>query len=499
VARRRSTDLQSPVFTARNSPLGNNFFDYHDNDVDNDVDNDIVHSNILCNTANFMKDHSKRYAMSTESPYPMLPVPDALERVLAEAIALPAQTYSVADAVGLILAENVYAKEPLPPFPASVKDGYAVIAADGPGEYPVVDTVTAGRLATTQLQPGSVAYITTGAPVPPGADAVIMVEETRPLRGHEGQRSVYIGKQVAAGDDIRPIGYDITAGQEILSAGNRLDAAEVGLLATVGITQVQIHPRPRVAILSTGDELVEPGEQPGPGQIRDSNRAMLRAAVHAAGGDPLDLGIAADQPDSLRRQLEAVFVAADILLTSGGVSMGELDLIKPILEEVGTVQFGRILMKPGKPLTFATIPIAAQAITREPDQKTDRKTDRKHPTLVFGLPGNPVSSLVTFYLFVVPAIRKLAGRVEPELPRVQATLTQTLQLDPARPEYHRATLQWDEQLNQGNGGYRAESTGSQASSRLLSMRTANALLELPRSAEILTPGSVVSALVIGEL
>ncbi|MCB0128828.1 MAG: hypothetical protein KDE58_41465, partial [Caldilineaceae bacterium] len=362
--------------------------------------------------------------MTTESPYPMLAVDDALGRVLAEVAALPAQVTSLADAVGLFLTEAICAAEPLPPFRASVKDGYAVVAADGPGEYPIAEAVTAGRPAAARLQPGHVAYITTGAPVPDGADAVVMVEETRPLGERVGRRFVRIDRQVAPGDDIRPIGYDIAEGQEVLAAGNRLDSAEIGLLATVGVIQVPVHPRPRVAILSTGDELVEPNQKPGPGQIRDSNRAMLAAAVVAAGGEPVDLGIAADQPQSLRQQLLAGFAAGDILLTSGGVSMGELDLIKPILEAVGTVHFGRILMKPGKPLTFATVPVAT----------------KPRPTLVFGLPGNPVSSLVTFQLFVVPTIRKLAGWPDPHLRRVQAVLTQPLRLDPARPEYHRATL-----------------------------------------------------------
>jgi len=419
--------------------------------------------------------------MTTESPYPMLAVDDALARVLAEVSALPAQVTPLADAVGLVLTETIRAAEPLPPFRASVKDGYAVVAADGPGEYPIAEAVTAGRPATATLQSGQVAYITTGAPVPDGADAVVMVEETRPLGERGGRRFVQIGRQVAPGDDIRPIGYDIAEGQEVLAAGSRLDSAEIGLLATVGVTQVPVHPRPRVAILSTGDELVEPDQRPGPGQIRDSNRAMLAAAVVAAGGEPVDLGIAADQPRSLRQQLLAGFGAGDILLTSGGVSMGELDLIKPILEDVGTVHFGRILMKPGKPLTFATVPVAT----------------KPRPTLVFGLPGNPVSSLVTFQLFVVPTIRKLAGWPAPHLRRVQAVLAQPLRLDPARPEYHRATLRWDNTLNGGNGGYRAESTGSQASSRLLSMRTANALLELPQADETLPAGSVVTALLIG--
>ena len=414
-----------------------------------------------------------------ESSYPMLPVADALAIVLAETQPLPPQSLPLRDVVGLVLAETVTAPEPLPPFPASIKDGYAVIAADGPGDYPVVGEVTAGRVPNFALYPGAVAYITTGAPVPPSADAVVMVEETTPLPPHNGQRQVRIGRQVRTGDDIRKIGADIRQGEAVLPAGVQLGAAEIGLLATVGAAHVQVHPRPRVAILSTGDELVEPTEAIGAGQIRDSNRAMLYSAVIAAGGVPLDLGIASDTATTLQTKIEQGLASADVLLTSGGVSMGDLDLIKPILEGAGTVHFGRIRMKPGKPLTFATVIVAGQK------------------KLVFGLPGNPVSSLVTYYLFVVPALRQLAGWADPHLQRVGAYLAQPLPLDAYRPEYHRATLTWDNTLNNGQGGYRATSTGSQASSRLLSMRSANALLELPQAAGVLPAGAVVSALWIG--
>lgn len=418
--------------------------------------------------------------MSVESTYPLLPVADALAIVLAQTQPLPAQLTALPDVIGLVLAETVMAQEPLPPFPASIKDGYAVVAADGPGDYPVLGEVTAGRVAPFTIQTGTVAYITTGAPVPSGADAVVMVEETAPLPASQGQRYVRIQQQVQAGDDIRAIGADIDVDETVLPAGVHLGAAEVGLLATVGAAQVRVHPRPRVAILSTGDELVEPNQAIGPGQIRDSNRAMLYAAVTAAGGIPLDLGIAGDTLPALQTKIEQGLQEADVLLTSGGVSMGDLDLIKPLLEQAGIVHFGRIRMKPGKPLTFATIHSADQ-------QK-----------LVFGLPGNPVSSLVTYYLFVVPALRKLAGWPNPHLRRIQAHLAQSLRLDAYRPEYHRATVTWDNALNDGRGGYLAVSTGSQASSRLLSMRTANVLLELPQAEGILPAGAVVSGLWIGE-
>ncbi|MCX7671539.1 MAG: molybdopterin-binding protein, partial [Anaerolineae bacterium] len=374
--------------------------------------------------------------------------------------------------------------KPLPPFPASVKDGYAVIAADGPGVYPVVGEVTAGRVAEFVLQRGEVAYITTGAPLPQGADAVVMVEETEVVgreEGAHGRPLVRICARVEPGADVRPIGYDVAVGQEVLSAGAQLGPAEIGLLATVGVAQVQVHPAPRVAVLSTGDELVEADAAPGPGQIHDSNRPTLAAAVEMLGGEVVDLGIAGDAAPALAAAIERGLEEADILLTSGGVSMGNLDLIKPLLDRSGVVHFGRLRMKPGKPCTFATV---------------ERHGRRK---LVFGLPGNPVSSLVTFYLLAAPAMRKLAGRPNPRLPRVQATLGQPLRLDPYRPEYHRATLRWEMSLHEGRGGFLADSTGNQASSRLLSMRSANALLELPQGEGTLPTGTIVPALLIGEV
>lgn len=417
----------------------------------------------------------------TESNYPMLAVADALAIVLRQTTALPASNVPLSSARGRVLAEDVTAPDPLPPFAASVKDGYAVIAADGPGIYPVIGEVTAGRLADFAVTPGSVAYITTGAPLPRGADAVVMVEETESLPAADGRTNVRINSAVRPGDDVRPVGFDVAAGQQVLAAGTRLGAAEIGLLATVGAATVSVHPAPRVAILSTGDELVEAGTPPGAGQIRDSNRPTLAAAVEAAGGIVVDLGIAGDTQGAIEAALARGLAEADVLLTSGGVSMGNLDLIKPLLDRLGHVHFGRLRMKPGKPCTFATV------------EEGGRKR------LLFGLPGNPVSSLVTFYLLGVPALRKLAGRLEPTLSRVQVCLSGPLRLDAYRPEYHRATVRWEPSLHDGRGGLLAVSTGMQASSRLLSMRSANALLELPQGDGTLETGATVTALLIDEI
>lgn len=420
----------------------------------------------------------------TESPYAMLPVEQAQQLILSLSQPLPPRRMPLADALGRVLAEPVRATEPLPPFRAAVKDGYAVVAADGPGVYPIAGEATAGHDPDFVLAAGSVAYITTGAPLPPGADAVVMVERTRSAQAGQVQIEV----QVQPGADVRPVGIDVAKGELVLAQGTRLGPAELGLLATVGVTHVLVVPVPRVAILSTGDELVDPDQDPGPGQIRDSNRAMLLAAVAAYGGAGLDLGIAGDSQAQLTDRVERGLANADILITSGGVSMGELDLLKPLLERAGQVHFGRLNMKPGKPCTFATVGVT---------EWDDAGEEIERMVLVFALPGNPVSSLVTFYLMAGPALRKLAGWVNPGLVRVQAFLGQTLKLDPARPEYHRAILRWDRVLNDGRGGYVALSTGSQASSRLLSMRTANALLELPAAEGELQAGSVVDALLIG--
>ncbi|KAK9855769.1 hypothetical protein WJX84_007092 [Apatococcus fuscideae] len=419
-----------------------------------------------------------------EALYKFVSIPESQAISLRETTCLGAEMVSFTEALGQIVAEDVLAPEPLPPFPASIKDGYAVRYSEGAGDYVVAFEALAGT-APSELEPGLVAYICTGAAVPTGADAVVQIENTELLPPiSDGRRRVRI-KQAASkvGEDIRPVGSDIKAGDQVLRRGDLIDAAEIGLLATVGAATIKVVRRPLVAVMSTGDELMEPNaSQLGEGKIRDANRPMLLAAASAAGCKVLDLGIAVDRVAEVESRLEAAIKeGADVLITSGGVSMGDKDLVKPLLERQGKVHFGKVRMKPGKPLTFATLDVPCSAsIPDSGAEATFSKGTRR--MLVFGLPGNPVSSIVTFKLVVLPVLRKLGGWQEPGLRRVHARTQQDLKLDAARPEYHRATLTWNRRPGGGDselqGEFSAGSTGGQLSSRLLSMRSANALLEL---------------------
>ncbi|KAL6527869.1 calnexin Cnx1 [Orobanche minor] len=436
----------------------------------------------------------------------MLSVEQALEIVLEVAQRLPPVTVPIHEALGKILAQDVAAPDPLPPYPASIKDGYAVVASDGPGEYPVITESRAGDDGIdVTVTPGTIAYVTTGGPIPKGADAVVQIEDTVLLESAAiDPKRVRVLKQVTQGLDIRPLGCDIAKGDLVLKSGERLGAAEVGLLATVGVTAVKVYRTPKIAVLSTGDELVEPTNASlSRGQIRDSNRAMITAAAGQQQCDVLDLGIAHDDEQEIERIFDKAFSSGiDILLTSGGVSIGDRDFVKPLLEKRGKLYFHKVCMKPGKPLTFAEVlPISTEGTAG-------------NRILAFGLPGNPVSCLVCFHLFVVPAIRHLSGWTQPHLPRVHARLKQAIKADRVRPEFHRATVRWE--INNGAGisgmipplflflffltaRFVAVSTGHQISSRLLSMKSANALLELPPTGNLIPAGTYVVAIIVSDI
>lgn len=403
--------------------------------------------------------------MPLESPYPMINIEDALAIIQRETRLLPPQTVSLAEALDCVLAEDVIAGEPMPPFAASSVDGYAVIAADGAGLRQLVGDQAAGYVDNIVVKPGTAARVTTGAPVPPGADAVVMVEETE---AGNGTVEILTGS-TPAGANIRPIGQDIETGQVVLAAGTLLGPPEMGLLGTVGRAQVTVYRRPVVAVMSTGDEIVEPHETPQPGQIRDSNRFTLMSAVRHAGAIPLDLGIVRDKQGQLEQIIERGLGQADALLTSGGVSMGQLDLVKPYLASRGTVHFGRVNTKPGKPVTFAVV---------------DGKP-------CFAMPGFPVSALVSFEVFVRPALLKMAGHRHIYRPREKAVLAHNFGHAAARTEFQRVVL-----TRRPDGLLEAASTGFQGSGRLLSMAGANGLVVLPRGQDDYLAGQTVEAMLL---
>lgn len=431
-----------------------------------------------------IRDLSKVAERDRHSPYPLIPMDEAISMIIANSECLPQKVITLEESLGFILASDVFAKEPFPPFPASVKDGYAVLASDGPGERLVLGPVTAGEVTACNVISGHVMRITTGAPLPPGADAVVQVEDTELLESdNEGrtEKRINILTTPKPGQDIRPVGFDVSKGQKVPTALQKLGPAELGLMASLGLTEIEVFQKPKVAVLSTGNEVVSPDEATRAGQIRDSNKIALKSLIKTHGFEALDLGIAADNPQDLQNKLSDGLEKADVLVSSGGVSMGEKDFLKPVLEDLlgATIHFGRVFMKPGKPTTFATTTINGK---------------RK---LIFALPGNPVSAMVTFNLFVLPALRKLAGFQHPQLTKIKAKLLQPVDLDP-RPEYYRVVLSW----KPGEPIPSAISTGSQCSSRLLSMRTANALLVLPPRSDNQTridTGEIVDALIIGEI
>lgn len=399
-----------------------------------------------------------------ESPYPMVTVEEAYRLINTQLTPLPAEQVPAFTAEGRIVAEDITATEAMPDIPKATVDGYALRAGDGMATRRVLAELAAGGSTTNTLTEGTAARIMTGAPVPAGADAVVMFEYAREQEG-----LLQIERAPQVGDNIRQIGQDVAVGELILAQGSVLGAAEVGLLAMIGRTSLPVYRRPRVAVISTGDEVVEPDAPRPVGAVRDSNRYALLAAVREAGCAAISLGIAPDDPTTQRELLLRGLAEADVVLTSGGVSLGTRDLVKPLLAELGTVHFGRVLFKPGKPTTFATV----------------------QGKLVFGLPGFPASSLVSFEVFVRPALRRLQGDLHPERPTVQVVLGETIRPSPDRPEYQRIQIAWRD------GQLVAQTTGAQLSSRLLSLRSANGLLLVPPGDTPYQPGDMLPALLTG--
>jgi molybdenum cofactor synthesis domain-containing protein len=380
---------------------------------------------------------------------------------------LPEELIPIAEVPWRVLARDIVAAEDHPAFPAATMDGYAVVAEDPSPWREIVGRQTAGTVESIAVDLGTAAWITTGAPVPAGATAVVPVEETEIADDHV----IIHHEGIEPGANIRPIGVDLARGTRVLEAGSLIGPAEIGMLAGLGVDPVPVVRRPRVSILSTGNELVEPARQPGPGQIRDSNRFSLIAATEETGAEVVWSGRGPDDLDALREALIARIAESDVVITSGGVSMGDLDLIKPLLGELAEVHFRRLFMKPGKPFNFATA----------------------GRTLLFGLPGNPVSALVGFEIFIRPALGALLGLREVDRPVIRVRLAQATQPSD-RIEYQRAVVSIDRA-----GDLMARTTGSQASSRLASLLGANALVIIPPGAEPLAAGTRVDAVLIGPL
>ncbi|MBW3543617.1 MAG: molybdopterin molybdotransferase MoeA [Planctomycetes bacterium] len=364
----------------------------------------------------------------------MLSVDEALAAILEHVRRLPRADTSLNEALDLVLAEAVASEVDSPPFDKALMDGYAVrsgdIAADGKAELRVVEELTAGRTPTRPVGRGEAVRIMTGAPLPDGADAVVRVEDTR----FDEARGVVLVSTAGATPETNVLrrAAAMKAGDIVLPAGRRLRPQDIGTLAEMGRARVRVFPRPRVAVLATGDELVPVGESPGPGQIRNSNEPMLVAQIRRAGCEAVPLGIARDERTHLRERIE-VGLECDVLLLSGGVSAGKLDLVPSELERAGVRPvFHKVHMKPGKPLWFG---MRADA--------SDADASGSSQTVVFGLPGNPVSSLVCFELFARTALRRMAGD-EPAAPTiVRARLAEDHLVRGDRPTYHPCELHWE--------------------------------------------------------
>jgi molybdopterin molybdotransferase len=396
----------------------------------------------------------------------MLAVSEAQAIVLQHAQPLAAEVTSLTpDALGLVLTEDVASDLDMPPFDKSLMDGYAVRAADlteGRATLAVVEEVMAGATPSKSVGSGQATRIMTGAPIPEGADAVVMIERTRLL----DNLHVEIEEQARPGQNIQCRGQEMHRYQTVLTAGAVLGPQEIGVLATVGRTSVKAYSRPRVGVLVTGDELVEGDLVPGPGQIRNSNGPMLAAQVNRAGAIPRILGIARDHVEHLRARI-AEGLGSPILVLSGGVSAGKLDLVPGVLQELNVLpRFHKVKLKPGKPVFFGT----------------------HERGLVFGLPGNPVSALVCFELFVRPAIRRLAGHADPGPFPVRAILAEDFPHRSDRPTYHPA---W---LEDGETGRKVRAVSWFGSPDLRSLTRANCFVVLPAGDYLYLAGTPMSVL-----
>ena len=397
----------------------------------------------------------------------MFEVADALAEILRHAKLLPPRTVRLAPViVGGVLAQDIRAEADSPPFDKSLRDGYAVRAADCAAKNPelrylqVVDEIAAGAVPTRRIEPGECARIFTGAPIPEGADAVVMQENTTAT----GETVQILDANVKPGQWVFARGSEMRSGDVVLETGTVLSPASVGVLAGLGITQPLVTAIPSVGVLATGNELVDASETPGPGQIRNSNGPMLAAQAARTGAIVHDLGIAADTADELTRRISEELSKHQVLILAGGVSVGKFDLVPAALEQLGVaIHFRQVRLKPGKPLLFGTF----------------------GDTLVFGLPGNPVSAFVCFELFVRPALRALAGHIDPGPFLTSLPLADAIAATHDRPTYHPAKLE------RGETGWAVRPLPWLGAADLRGLQPADAFVVLPAGETRLDRGSLV--------
>ncbi len=397
------------------------------------------------------------------------PVAEQLAKVLGTIGSIDPIQLALLDAQGLMLAEEILADAPLPGFDNAAMDGYAVRAVDlrqageaHPVTLPVVGDVLAGARSVSGMGPGLCMRIMTGAPIPPGADAVIPLEHT-----DRGVARVQIHRPVRTGECVRRAGEDLAAGALALAPGATLGPQQIALLAAVGHDRVMVQPRPRVVVISTGSELVDVGKQAGFGEVSDSNSYMLAAAARDAGADAYRVGIIPDDHARLLDVLDSQLLRADLIVTSGGVSMGAFDIVKEALGQLGTVEFTQIAMQPGSPQGFGTL--------------------GRERTPIFCLPGNPVSSLVSFEVFVRPAIRKLLGKRNVHRQTIQAMALERIDSPEGKRQFRRGLLH-----REPDGRYSVSLVGGNGSHLVAALAASNCLIILEEDVTEVVPGARVT-------
>ncbi len=408
-----------------------------------------------------------------EQPKPLIPLEQAQEFVLSQIAPLEPQPCLTDEALGLVLAQDVASAEPIPAWDNTAMDGFAVRADDtrgasetSPVMLEVVGTLAAGARPETEVAAGQAVRIMTGAPIPPGADAVVQVELTR--AGNAEQVAVLAS--VEPGTHIRRAGEDLAAGQLAVPSGTPLTPAHLGVLSSVGATKILAHPKPKVGLFSTGDELVSDGSPLQVGQIRDSNRISIASLLRQAGCEPVDAGVIADDEAAIEQALRELAQACDAIVTTGGVSMGDFDFVKLVLDRIGQMRWMQVAIRPAKPLAFGTVA----------------------GTPVFGLPGNPVSCMVSFELFARPALRKLAGHSQLWRQKLRGEAAEALGRRPDG-KTHFARVSWSYR----DGQFWLASAGGQGSHQLSGMAAANGLAVLPDSDGV-AAGQEVEFFALGE-